>query len=46
MVANDDVVDHADCGAGNDVVWVNAAESDVRTNCETVKTVTVTETSG
>ena len=43
MVVDDDTVDHADCGPGDDVVWVNSAESDVHTNCETVKTVTVTD---
>ena len=35
-------VDRIDCGAGNDVVWLNAKETtDVHVNCETVKTVTV-----
>jgi Ca2+-binding RTX toxin-like protein len=41
MVADDNKLDHADCGAGNDIVWVNANESDAHANCETVKTVTV-----
>jgi Ca2+-binding RTX toxin-like protein len=42
MVVNDDKLDHADCGAGQDTVWVNADESDAKVNCETVKTVTIT----
>ena len=30
-----------DCGPGNDVVWLNAAEPDSAVNCEVVKTVTI-----
>ena len=42
-LARDKQVDRIDCGAGNDVVWLNAKETtDVHVNCETVKTVTVT----
>ena len=41
-LARDNQVDTIDCGAGNDVVWLNAKETtDVHVNCETVKTVTV-----
>ena len=43
LLAPDGQADKADCGAGDDVIWVNAAEtSDTYVNCETVKTVTVT----
>ena len=41
-LARDNEVDTIDCGPGNDTVWLNAAEkNDVYTNCETVKTVTI-----
>ena len=41
-LARDHQVDTIDCGAGNDIVVLNAKETtDVHVNCETVKTVTV-----
>jgi Ca2+-binding RTX toxin-like protein len=41
-LARDRQVDTIDCGAGNDVLWLNAKETtDVYVNCETVKSVTV-----
>jgi hypothetical protein len=42
MLAKDGQADSADCGPGNDAIWVNAAETaDTHVNCEIVKTVTV-----
>jgi hypothetical protein len=43
LLANDNKVDHADCGPGTDVLWRNSKEpEDIAVNCEIIKTVTVT----
>ncbi len=37
-LAHDNQVDMLDCGAGQDVVWLNPNENDTHVNCEVVRT--------